>query len=187
LSKGTSAAIFLDARRRLRATNLGRQSGRSNDMRPLSVAFALMLAAAMPALAHDAKDAEIIVIRPTETTATKQGLPNFRGISGKNAGAKHISMNKVVIPPGGSAKAHMHKGYETVIYLLKGRVKTLYGEGLKKSVTNEAGDFLYIPPDLPHKPINLSKTEAAEAIVARTDPNEQESVEHVAEPENAEP
>jgi len=52
-------------------------------------------------------------------------------------------------------------------------------------VITEGGDFLYIPADLPHKPINLSDTEAAEAIVARTDPNEQESVEHVAEPEPA--
>jgi len=52
-------------------------------------------------------------------------------------------------------------------------------------VITEGGDFLYIPADLPHKPINLSATEAAEAIVARTDPNEQESVEHVAEPEPA--
>ena len=130
-------------------------------------------------------NAEIITIRPSATTGTKQGLPVFQGISGQNAGAKAISMNKVIIPPGGAARAHRHKGYESVIYLIKGRVQTLYGEGLKKSVNNEAGDFLYIPADLPHKPINLSTTEAAEAIVARTDPDEQESVEHVAEPDAA--
>ena len=41
---------------------------------------------------------------------------------------------------------------------------------------NQAGDFLYIPPNVPHQPFNLSKTDWAEAIVARTDPNEQESV-----------
>jgi uncharacterized RmlC-like cupin family protein len=151
----------------------------------LALAFLLLApGAAQPLGAEDAKkEAEIIVIRPTATTGTKQGLPIFQGISGQNAGAKGISMNKVVIPPGGAAKAHRHKGYETAIYLIKGRVKTLYGEGLKKSVINEAGDFLYIPADLPHKPINMSDTEPAEAIVARTDPNEQESVEHVAEPD----
>ena len=154
-------------------------------MRALALASALLLVTAnAELLAQDAKYAEIIVIRPAATTGTKQGLPIFQGISGQNAGAQGISMNKVVIPPGGAAKAHKHKGYETAIYLLKGRVKTLYGEGLKKSVTNEAGDFLYIPADLPHKPINLSDTESAEAIVARTDPDEQESVEHVAEPED---
>jgi uncharacterized RmlC-like cupin family protein len=141
---------------------------------------------AIAALAQESGvNAEIITIRPSATTGTKQGLPIFQGISGQNAGAKGISMNKVIIPPGGAAKAHMHKGYESVIYLLKGRVQTLYGEGLKKSVINEAGDFLYIPADLPHKPINLSTTEAAEAIVARTDPDEQESVEHIAEPDAA--
>jgi uncharacterized RmlC-like cupin family protein len=129
------------------------------------------------------REAEIVVIRPVSGTTSKQGLPLFVGISGQNAGSKAISMNKVVIPPGASARAHRHTGYETVIYLLKGRVKTLYGEGLRKSVINEAGDFIYIPADLPHKPINLSDTDTAEAIVARTDPNEQESVEHVAEPE----
>lgn len=153
----------------------------------ISVVLGLLLfPGSLPALAQaNPTDAEIVTIRPSATTGTKQGLPNFRGISGQNAGAKGISMNKVIIPPGGAAKAHRHKGYESVIYLIKGRVQTLYGEGLKKSVINEAGDFIYIPADLPHKPINLSTTEAAEAIVARTDPDEQESVEHVAEPDAA--
>ncbi|MGQ0502992.1 MAG: cupin domain-containing protein [Panacagrimonas sp.] len=125
---------------------------------------------------------EIVTIRPDRAQGSKQGIPLFQGISGQNAGARALSMNRVVIPPGGAARAHVHKGYESAIYLLRGRVRTLYGEGLKKSVVNEAGDFLYIPAGVPHKPINLSATEPAEAIVARTDPNEQESVEHVMEP-----
>ncbi len=86
-------------------------------------------------------------------------------------------MLRVVIPPGARAKAHIHRGYETAIYLLQGRVLTRYGEGLAKSVVNEPGDFIYIPADVPHRPENLSLTEPAIAIVARTDPNEQESVE----------
>ncbi len=154
-------------------------------MRSLIIAMTLVLlgGSAFPASADDTtQKAEIVVIRPKDTMASKQGLPVFQGISGQNAGANAISMNKVVIPPGAAAKAHIHKGYESAIYLIKGRVKTLYGPGLKKSVVNEAGDFLYIPPDVPHKPINLSKTEEAIAIVARTDPNEQESVQHVDEP-----
>lgn len=125
---------------------------------------------------------EIVTVHPDRAQASRQGIPLFQGISGQNAGARALSMNRVVIPPGGSARAHVHKGYESAIYLIRGRVKTLYGEGLKKSVVNEAGDFLYIPAGVPHKPINLSATEPAEAIVARTDPNEQESVEHVMEP-----
>jgi uncharacterized RmlC-like cupin family protein len=60
--------------------------------------------------------------------------------------------------------------------VLEGRVETRYGPGLQRSVVNEAGDFLFIPPDLPHQAFNLSQTEAARAIVARNDANEQERV-----------
>ena len=84
--------------------------------------------------------------------------------------------SKVVIPPGGSAKPHSHKGFESAIYIIQGRVETRYGEGRKKSVVNEAGDFIFVPPDLPHQPVNLSDTEPAIAIVARNDPEEQEHV-----------
>jgi uncharacterized RmlC-like cupin family protein len=119
---------------------------------------------------------DIVTFRVTEAAQSKQALPVFAGISGETAGAKHLSLLKVVIPPGGSAEPHVHKGFESAIYLLQGRVETRYGEGLKQSVINVAGDFLFIPPDVPHQPINLSDTEPAIAIVARNDPNEQEHV-----------
>lgn len=145
----------------------------------------------MPTLATSASSApptraadEIVTVRPGSMVDTKQGLPIFQGISGENAGARHICLNKVVIPAGAAAHPHLHRDHETAIYLLQGRVETFYGEGLKKSVINEAGDFIYIPAGVPHKPVNLSQTEAAIAIVARTDPNEQESVEAVDEPGN---
>jgi uncharacterized RmlC-like cupin family protein len=123
---------------------------------------------------RDYKD--IVTVRATETTQSKQALPIFPGISGKTAGAKGLSLLKVVIPPAGSAEPHVHKGFESAIYLVQGRVETRYGEGLTKSVVNEAGDFIFIPPDVPHQPVNLSKTEPAIAIVARNDPEEQEHV-----------
>jgi len=118
----------------------------------------------------------VITVRAPEVALSKQALPIFPGISGKTAGAKSLSLLKVVIPPGGSAKAHVHKGYESAVYLLQGRVETRYGGGLKKSVINEAGDFIFIPADVPHQPHNLSDTEPAIAIVARSDPDEQEHV-----------
>lgn len=119
---------------------------------------------------------DIITVRPTVTMDTLQRLPNYVGISETSAGATGISMNMVVIPAGAKAEPHFHRGYETAIYLLKGRVETRYGENLAKSVINEAGDFIFIPAGVPHQPINLSATEAAIAIVARNDANEQESV-----------
>jgi uncharacterized RmlC-like cupin family protein len=120
--------------------------------------------------------AEIVTVRPSIETMTRQQLPYFFGISNATVGSTGISMNLVVIPPGGKAKPHFHRDFETAIYLLKGRVETRYGEGLKQSMINEAGDFLFIPAGVPHQPFNLSDTEAAEAIVARNDPNEQENV-----------
>ena len=118
----------------------------------------------------------VVMVRPEESIATKQNLPYFVGISQETVGAKGLSMNMVVIPPGGSPKAHYHKDFETAIYLLKGRVETWFGKNLKESMVNEEGDFVYIPPGVPHKPINLSETETALAIVSRNDPNEHENV-----------
>ena len=136
----------------------------------------LAQASAGPTIIGERDGKDIVTVRGVETTESKQSLPIFPGISGKTAGAKGLSLLRVVIPPGGSAKAHVHKGFESAIYLIQGRVETRYGEGLKKSVVNEAGDFIFVPPDVPHQPINLSDTEPAIAIVARNDPEEQEHV-----------
>ena len=115
-------------------------------------------------------------VRAGNEIMTEQKLPYYVGISKDTAGAKGISMNRVVIPPGGKAEPHYHKDFETAIYLLKGRVDTRYGEGLKESILTETGDFLFIPPGVPHQPVNLSATEPAVAIVSRNDPNEMENV-----------
>lgn len=119
---------------------------------------------------------KIITVKPKETFISRQQLPNFEGISAQTAGTEHLCMHLVIIPPGGKAVAHYHNGYETTIYIIKGRAETKYGEKLEHSSINEAGDFLFIPPNLPHQPINLSETEEVIAVVARNDPNEQESV-----------
>jgi uncharacterized RmlC-like cupin family protein len=132
-----------------------------------------------PALAERADDRPydaIVTVRPTTQIISRQGLPNFVGVSAQTTGSRGLCMNMVVIPPGGKAESHYHDGFETAIYLLQGRVETLYGEGLRQSVVNEAGDFLFIPPNVPHQPGNLSQTEPAIAIVSRNDPREQESV-----------
>ncbi len=119
---------------------------------------------------------KIITVRPQGTHISKQQLPNFEGISAATAGSQHLCMHLVIIPPGGRAVAHYHDGYETTIYIIQGKAETRYGKDLEFSTINEAGDFLFIPPNLPHQPINLSDTEQVIAVVARNDPNEQESV-----------
>ena len=117
-----------------------------------------------------------VTVRPLAATETVQGLPYFIGISGDNAGASGLSMSLVVVPPGAVSEPHVHDGYETAIYVLSGRVETRYGARLEHSVINEAGDFLFVPPGLPHQAVNLSNVEPARAIVARNDPAEREKV-----------
>ena len=68
---------------------------------------------------RDGKD--IVTVRATEATQSKQALTIFTGISANTAGAKGLSLLKVIIPPGGSAEAHVHKGYELAVYLLPRR------------------------------------------------------------------
>lgn len=115
-------------------------------------------------------------LRPDQKILTKQALPYFVGISGETANSKGLPMHIVVIPPGAKAEPHRHIGHETGIYVLEGRVCTRWGEALEHETISEAGDFLFIPPDIPHEAINLSDTEPARAIVARNHPSEQDQV-----------
>jgi uncharacterized RmlC-like cupin family protein len=117
-----------------------------------------------------------VVVRAEERIVTIQGLQNFAGISAESAGARGICLHLITFPPGGRARAHLHEGHETALYVLGGRVGMWYGPELDHYLEVGAGDFLYIPANLPHQPFNLSETEEASAVGARTDPNEQESV-----------
>ena len=142
----------------------------------LLVVSATTLAVAEPQIIGERDGNDIVTVRGVDQTGSKQELPIFPGVSDKTAGATGLSLLKVVIPPGATAKAHVHKGYESAVYLIQGRVETRFGDSLKKSVVNEAGDFIFIPADVPHQPRNLSETEPAIAIVARNAPDEQEHV-----------
>jgi uncharacterized RmlC-like cupin family protein len=119
----------------------------------------------------------VIVLPTGEASTTRQGLRQFEGISAESVGSRALCAHLLAIPPGGRAKAHRHAGHETAIYLLEGRAVVWFGEQLESRVDVGPGDFLYIPPDVPHVPMNSSDTEWARGVVARTDPNEQESVE----------
>lgn len=120
--------------------------------------------------------AEIRVIRPEATATERQHLDYFLGVSRDTCGSTGLAMHLVVVPPGAAAEPHYHDGYETAIYQLEGRVETRYGERLAHSVVTEAGDFLFVPPGVPHQAVNLSSTEPAVALIARNDAGEQERV-----------
>ena len=116
------------------------------------------------------------VVRPGETYEGKQGLPFFAGISAETVGATGICMHLVTISPDRQAKAHLHAAHETAFYVLHGALEMRFGERLAECLTVRAGKFLYIPAGMPHRPTSIDATEPCVAVVARTDPNEQESV-----------
>jgi len=117
-----------------------------------------------------------VVIRGGGGYRGKQALDYSAGVSTETAGSKQLCMHTVTIPPLGRAKPHFHAGHETAICILSGEAGMWYGEGLREHVWLEAGDFLYIPANMPHLPYNPSATEPCVGLLARTDPNEQESV-----------
>ncbi len=116
------------------------------------------------------------VVRAGDVYQGKQSLEYFPGISAESAGSRGICMHLLTIAPGARARPHFHENHETAIYMLSGEATMWYGEGLRQELTVRAGDFLYIPAGMPHLPANLSDTEPCTAVIARTDPNEQESV-----------
>ena len=116
------------------------------------------------------------VVRSAGTYRGKQDFTYFAGISAENTGARGICMHLLTIAPGQRAKVHLHENHETAIYIIDGVGDMWYGEDLSEHVSVRAGEYLYIPAGMPHLPYNASETEPCTAVIARTDPNEQESV-----------
>jgi uncharacterized RmlC-like cupin family protein len=118
----------------------------------------------------------IFVIRGGGNCRQWNNIQYKTGMSARNVGARKLSMNVATIPPGGVAYAHIHVGFELMLYILEGRVRHEYGPGLKQSIENAAGDFIFIEPDVPHEVFNLSDTEPVVAVVARSDASEWENI-----------
>jgi uncharacterized RmlC-like cupin family protein len=123
----------------------------------------------------DSMPAECRKLRPGGTYSGKQGFDYFEGIALETTGSQAICMHLLTVPPGGRARAHKHETHETAIYVLEGRARMYWGPRLEHCMETEAGDMIYIPADVPHLPLNPYDT-PARAVIARTDPHEQESV-----------
>ena len=118
----------------------------------------------------------IFVVRRGEACRDWNGIHYQVGLSEKNVAAKQLSMNVATIPPGGVANAHVHVGFEVMLYILAGRVRHEYGDGLKQIVENGPGDFIFIEPGVPHEVFNVSATEPVVAVVARSDASEWQNI-----------
>nr|WP_324170035.1 cupin domain-containing protein [Ruegeria sp. NA] len=119
--------------------------------------------------------ADCVKLRPGESYSGKQGFDYFEGIARETVGSQAICMHLLTVPPGGRARAHKHETHETAIYVISGSAKMYWGDRLEHVMETQAGDLIYIPSNTPHLPFN-DGNEPAVAVIARTDPNEQESV-----------
>ena len=104
------------------------------------------------------------------------GIHYKQGMSGKNVGSTKLSINVATIPPGGVAFAHIHDGFELMLYILEGNVRHEFGHKCKEVLENEAGDFIFIKSGVPHEVINMSDTEPVVAFVARANANEWDDI-----------
>ncbi len=118
---------------------------------------------------------DCVIIRSAQRYDGKQGVSLTSGVSGQSAGARALCLHLVMIPPGTRGMPHLHAGHESAVYTVSGQTEVWHGAGLAKRTVVRAGDFMYIPPGTPHLPVNRGDVTAI-ALVARTDPDEQESV-----------
>jgi uncharacterized RmlC-like cupin family protein len=103
------------------------------------------------------------------------GIQYKQGMSAKKVGSTGLSINVATGPPGAIAYAHIHDGFEVMLFIVQGKVRHNYGEGLKQEVINEAGDFIYIKPGVPHEVFNIGD-EPLIAFVARSAADEWDKI-----------
>jgi uncharacterized RmlC-like cupin family protein len=118
----------------------------------------------------------ILTIRGGGNVRSWNGIRYKSGLSAKNVGARKLSMNVATIPPGGVAYAHIHVDFEVMLYILAGRVRHEYGPQLEHVLENEAGDFIFIEPGVPHEVFNMSNVDPVVAVVARSDASEWQNI-----------
>ena len=118
----------------------------------------------------------LLTIRGGGSRRDWNGIHYKQGMSAKNVGTTKLSVNIATVPPGGVAAAHIHDGFELILYILEGRVRHEFGEGCKQVLENQAGDFIYIKPGVPHEVFNLSQTEPVVALVDRSSAEEWDNI-----------
>ena len=96
------------------------------------------------------------VIKPGQTYVGKQGFTYGAGASAGTVGAQKVCMNVLPMPPGAVAKAHYHKGIETIAYMLEGECAVYYGDDLQKRLLVQQGEQCFVAADVPHAPRNES-------------------------------
>ncbi len=112
------------------------------------------------------------IVKGTEldiNTAQTPGMNRAAAINAARVGAQKIWAGTVTIHPNAKTGAHHHGALESVIYVVRGKARMRWGEHLQFTAEANAGDFIYVPPYVPHQEINASTDEPLECVLVRSD------------------
>ncbi len=102
-------------------------------------------------------------------TAQTVGMDRKAAINYARVGAQKLWAGTVTIHANAKTGAHHHGALESVIYVVRGKARMRWGERLEFVAEADAGDFIYVPPYVPHQEINASTTEPLECVLVRSD------------------
>ncbi len=102
-------------------------------------------------------------------TAQTPGMNRAAAITLARTGAQKLWAGTVHIHPNAKTGAHHHGALESVIYVIKGRARMRWGEKLEFVAEAGPGDFIFVPPYVPHQEINASTSETLECVLVRSD------------------
>jgi uncharacterized RmlC-like cupin family protein len=119
---------------------------------------------------------QCVLVQAGDAAEGRTGVTYAAGISASSAGANRLCLQLASLPPGARARAHQHDEHESAAYVIEGEMVMWFGKQLEQKLVARPGDFIYIPSAVPHLVVNGSEAEPAVAVLARTDPDEQEDV-----------
>ena len=102
-------------------------------------------------------------------TAQTPGMDRKVAINLARVGARKLWAGTVSIKPDAKTGAHHHGALESVIYVVRGQARMRWGERLEFTAEAGPGDFIYVPPYVPHQEINASPSEPLECVLVRSD------------------
>ncbi|HZF28803.1 MAG TPA: cupin domain-containing protein [Gammaproteobacteria bacterium] len=122
--------------------------------------------------APDWREQGVRVVRAGQldpNTAQTPGMNRKAAIDYARVGAQKLWAGTVTIQPNAKTGAHHHGPLESVIYVVRGKARMRWGERLEFVAEADAGDFIYVPPYVPHQEINASTSEPLECVLVRSD------------------
>ncbi|OBK19037.1 cupin domain-containing protein [Mycobacterium asiaticum] len=125
-----------------------------------------------PAAEPDVRRKRVHHIKASELdsdTAQTEGLRRFAAISGRSVGAENLWMGETHVEPATASDNHHHGHSETAIYVRSGHPEFVFHDGTQEvRIKTEPGDYIFVPPYVPHREENPDPTSPAEVVIART-------------------